>query len=1135
MRLLIPTPEQKNAAQPRQSVWVGANAGSGKTHVLVDRVIRLMLAGADPAAILCLTFTKAAAAEMAARLHERLAGWAALTDAALTEHLQALGEDIGDGAVLVRARRLFTRALETPGGLKIQTIHAFCERLLQLFPVEAGIAPGFRVMDERETKEMYRLAAEAVLHEAETARAGALAEAYATVMRHVTADSFAALMRASLSGRGGLARQLAAADGLDAVRLVLRHRFGFAPGDTTAALEADIISDDPGWASLAAALAGEPEKRLQEALARITAFRTSADAAEKRARLTALVFTADGTPRAGSIITKGFRTTAPGPAAFLDRMQPSLVARLTRHDELLRIEASEALYTLAAAVLSRIKALKAARGAYDFDDLIARTEQLLTTGRLAGWVLYKLDAGLEHILVDEAQDTSPRQWSIVTALAQEFFAGAGRPQPRPRTVFVVGDHKQSIYSFQGADVAGFAAAQARFADMVGAGGQSLSVIDLTISYRSVPAILDVVDQAFAPGSPALTGLERADLPVLSHQSVRRGTPGLFEIWPLMEPLADAQPPAWDAPVDREPPQSPRRRLARRIATMIADWLRRGRLLAAEGRAVVPADILILLQTRRALFSALVAELRRAGVPVAGADRLKLMDNIAILDLLALGQWLLLPDDDHSLACVLKSPLLPEPLDDDALTPLAHGRQGQSLWQRLQDAEGQAARANAAALADWRALGPGVRPYDLYAAVLTARRRAIVARLGSEALDATDAFLDLALAYEEDHGASLAGFLHWFAATDTVIRREMDKSQGEVRLMTVHGAKGLEANIVILPDAADLPGGRGSGLVAIPDGEPGAGLPLWAVPHLVQSSQVENWEQAAEILTLRERNRLLYVAMTRARDELYVCGVAGHTGMPEDCWYAHLKKIFLEDGPGQALMRRVPAFDNDGEIWRHGPDPMWHEAAATPAAALAVPDWATTMPALEGRARSATVTGLAKGQAPADLAAVQRALQRGSAIHLLLQELPDLPASARADYARRKGARLGLAPAEVTELLALMERPDLAVFFSNGAAQSEVSFRALGPDGQALVGQIDRLAVTPSEVLILDYKSDSRPPAAVDASHPYVRQMALYARALAGAWPGHRLRCCLLWTATGRAEWLEEGLLAQALIEMSQAG
>ena len=1133
MKLLHPTPDQKTAAEPRHSAWVAANAGSGKTHVLVDRVIRLMLAGTEPAAILCLTFTKAAAAEMASRLHGRLGGWAALPDDELARHLEALGEDPSDPAVLVRARRLFTRALETPGGLKIQTIHAFCERLLQLFPVEAGLAPGFRVMDEREASELHRAAQETVLHEAASAAPGPLADAYATVMHHATATAFPILMRQALSGRSGLSRLLASPGGVHGAGLVLRHSFGFAPGDGSAALRRDILKPDAGWATLAKALAAASESSLTKAARKIAAFMAGRDDEDRLAALIDLFFTTTNTPRKGTITTRKFHSDHPAAAQFLDDMQTRLVNLLTRHDELVRIEASEALYTIAAAILTRVAALKQQRAAHDFDDLIARAEALLTESRLAGWVLYKLDFGLEHILVDEAQDTSPRQWSIVTALAQEFFAGEGRPHARPRTVFVVGDHKQSIYSFQGADVSAFDAAQSHFTTLVSATGQTLSLVNLTISYRTVQPLLDVVDQTFAEGSAAMAGLERPGASSILHQSERMGKPGVFEIWPLVEPVDEAEPEPWDAPVDREPAQSPRRRLARRLAQLLAQWLGQGRIIAAEGRAVKPGDILILVQRRNALFGALVAELRRAGVPVAGADRLKLMENIAILDLLALGQWLLLPEDDHGLACVLKSPLVPSPMDDDALTTLAAGRGSASLWQRLEAAGDAAAQANAAALGRWRQLGPGVRPYDLFAGVLTAQRRAIAARLGSEALDATDALLELALGYEEDHGASLSGFLTWFAEGETEIRREMDKGEGEVRLMTVHGAKGLEANIVILPDAADPPrgGGRG-GLAAIPEGQAGAGLPLWAVPHLVPSPVLDRWQEAAEILALRERNRLLYVAMTRARDELYVGGVASAKGLPARSWYERLHQVFVE-GPGREMMRPVPS--PEGEILRHGPDPLWGPAAAVAGEAPSLPPWATISAVAEARPRTRAVTTLAKAGSPPALGAVQQALKRGSAIHLLLQELPDLDEASRPAYAARKGRRLGLSDEDVAGLLALMDQPELKPLFApGGGAQSEVSFRARLSGGEALLGQVDRLLVTPAAITVLDYKSDVRPPDALGATHPYVRQMALYAQALAAAHPGRTVHTGLLWTSTGRVDWLSPPLLEQARAEMSQA-
>ncbi|MGQ0484481.1 MAG: UvrD-helicase domain-containing protein, partial [Hyphomicrobiales bacterium] len=563
MKAARATAKQRLASDPASSAWVAANAGSGKTHVLVERVIRMMLAGAEPARILCLTFTKAAAAEMASRLFERLSAWIALDDRALTATLEELGATPESPDSLRLARRLFTRALETPGGLKIQTIHAFCERVLQLFPVEAGVVPGFTVMDDRTAREALEAARDRVLAKAQTNQAGELGWALAEVVRHVQADAFNGLMSEILSRRTDLPEVLSSEQGIDGAIGILRAALGLAPREDRESVLAALTVSPAQYASLAEALSGGSEADRKRAAKFAAHLRTDTITLLD---LMDLLLTQENEPRKLSgIATKAVQSVHPWINDFITAEQRQLVDGIARLADLERLAATHSLLVLAGEIVGEFERVKRRAGAYDFDDLIVRTRLLVAAKPDAAWVLYKLDGGIEHVLIDEAQDTSPAQWDIVRSLTAEFFAGKGARHEPDRTLFAVGDRKQSIYSFQGADPDVFEIVHDEFKARIEAAGQAFNNVDFTISFRSTAEILSAVDKVFHDEAKARQGLDGKRKKTLLHESSRRGEPGLVDLWPLIEPEDGEEQKPWIAPVDREPANSPRRRLAQKIA------------------------------------------------------------------------------------------------------------------------------------------------------------------------------------------------------------------------------------------------------------------------------------------------------------------------------------------------------------------------------------------------------------------------------------------------------------------------------------------------------------------------------------------------------------------------------------------
>ena len=1125
------TPEQRKASDPGASAWVGANAGSGKTHVLVDRVIRIMLEGVDPATILCITYTKAAAAEMAARVYERLGGWVGVSDAELSRRLLHMGCHDHSASVLARARRLFTAALETPGGFKIQTIHAFCERILHLFPIEAGMAPGFAVLDERQASAFLAASRDTILAAAQGEDGSVLEQAFSIISKYIQPDGFDNLLEGMLKRRRDLHDLLDQCGSFANVELALRQQLEVGASDTASGLYQQLLAFDRRQAAEAIPFLAASLKTNQKTADFYTKLLMETDGAEAGRLCRSHFFSGDGDrPRSfTSIATESFVAANPQIGDWLAREFERVSGIINRLDNLTRIDATLALLTFSLAIIAHYDATKRTKGAYDFDDLILRTRDLLSDRHAAQWVLYKLDRGFEHVLVDEAQDTSPAQWQIIAALTQEFFSGIGARGVPDRTLFVVGDRKQSIYSFQGADPSAFESSRTKFRDQIRNVNQPFHDVDLTLSYRSTAEILKVVDTVFAQGNAARAGLDGDVETLLHHETSRRGEAGLFELWPLVVPAERGDPEPWQAPVDREPATSPQRILARKVAGVVKSWIGR-RQIVALNRAVEPGDILILFRTRNTLFAAMISELRKLGVPVAGADRLKLSQNIAILDMLALARFALQPADDHSLACLLKSPLMPAPLSEDQLFALAHGRGTTSLWTRLQQSGDEAATRAHASIGRWLALAGEARPYEFFSAVLLEARKSILARLGSEAGDALDGLLESCLSYEEQHTPSLSGFANWFLADDAEIKRDMESGGGEVRLMTVHGAKGLESSIVIMPDTTGLPGDqKSSGLMFVEQKAGGPGLPLWRLSKLTESEKLRNWKSDKADLNLEEYRRQLYVAMTRARDELYFCGYQGERRLAGASWYRMVEQALLNPAEGKGLLRSVIGPEGS-DAWRHGADPVWDAAKpGVPAVNRSLPEW------LGGLPRHPDT--IQKNWSPTHLPNAARPVKslpgagRGRVIHKILQEIPDLPREEGLVRARgllrKNGLDVGLAEA----ISGLISNPHYEAFFGAGS-QAEVSFGAILNNGQRFAGRVDRLVIRPLDIWVVDYKTDWNVPDALSKTHTYVEQLAAYVVAMRQIYPQKQVKAALLWTSVPRLEWISDDVLEGAVSGLS---
>lgn len=1081
------TARQVQAADPSLSTWLAANAGSGKTRVLTDRVARLLLQGVDPGRILCLTYTKAAASEMQNRLFRRLGSWAMLEETALRAELLALGvESAMDSETLRKARQLFARAIETPGGLRIQTIHSFCASLLRRFPLEAGVSPLFTELDDRAAS---LLRDEIVDDLAETRAPDVMND----LARAYSGEDFAGLADEVCRHRAAFALPLSSAQ--------CRALFGVPDRLTPADLVAEVfLGGEAAWlATVIDLLAGGSanDVKVADSLRNLPLICPDLAllAALETIFLTGAKASSPFTAKIGTLPTKGTQPKLGGLLNRLDDLMRRVEAARPRRIALLAADRSRVLHAFAAVFLPEYAARKAARGALDFDDLITRAKALLTDPSVAQWVLFRLDGGIDHILVDEAQDTSPDQWQVIHLLAQEFTAGRGA-RDLARTIFVVGDKKQSIYSFQGADVGAFDAMRALFQAQLAQIDTPLQGLELEYSFRSAPAILRLVDLTFDPSTHGDVG------GMVHHFAFKDRLPGQVELWPAIVAEKDPEPENWFDPVDLISDEHPAARLGQQVASRIAAMIAEGVQIPTDSgpRPVQAGDFLILVRRRSDIFDAIIRACKAAGLPIAGADRLKLGAELAVKDLASLLAFLATPEDDLALAEALRSPLLG--WSEAQLYALAQSRKGY-LWEALR-AETTRHPDTLAILHDLRDQADFLRPFDLIERALTRHdgRRRLLARLGPEAEDGIDELLSQALAYEHNDVPSLTGFLTWLQTDDVEVKRQIDSAGSQIRVMTVHGAKGLEAPIVILPDTADHSPRDRDELLPLSDGSVAWKTAADQSPPAIQAARSARKSKAAA-----ESLRLLYVAMTRAQCWLMVAAAGKLT--TGDAWYDRIAKGLVAAGaetrPGGGLLFR------SGDWPPRDPGARPNHQPANP-----LPEWALR-PAPDAPRPVEPLTPSDLGGAKVlagDSAGSDEAMRRGSQLHLLLEHLPGQNPLLWPGLADSLLGDLVDKPSLLAEARAVLTAPEFADLFAAEALTEAPITAEL--DGQRMLGTIDRLIVGPDRVLAIDYKSNADvPTTAAEIPEGLLRQMRAYRVALAQIYPDRRVETAILWTRTAQ--------------------
>jgi ATP-dependent helicase/nuclease subunit A len=1120
---------QTIASNPINTVWVSANAGSGKTHVLSERVIRLLLEGVEPSKILCLTYTKTAAAEMINRVFERLSSWVALDDAALKKALLVIEEREPDTTRLRAARTLFARALETPGGLQIQTIHAFCTTILKRFPLEANIIGHFELLDD-DTDILFRKEAKRrIAVEAYHGGDEALSQAFEYALDTADEHPLDGLMDAALAGpeRSALQTFLKLRDEGAIAPDILNQFAGLAadesaeeiykrawplstmPISSMQAVVTDAISLEKG-------VVKEFADGLFEAL-------NEQDAAARFETLCAVFLTKAGTARSPRNYKKAF-------ADFELSAQEVLEIK----DKLARramVDLSNSAYVLLSRLTAIHTAMKRDGGFLDYEDLIEATQRLLQRDQASAWVQYKLDKGINHVLVDEAQDTSPRQWSIINTLTSDFFVGETAASS-DRTLFVVGDEKQSIYSFQGARPEVFAETGRQTARLLKQIERPFELVTFSLSFRSTPEVLQAVDHVFGDTFSAAGLGDDGARPV--HESIRKDEHGRVEVWEPISAEKTEDEEDWTKAVDHA--KAPTVQLANDVAATI-QALVTSEKNPATGLPVRPGDVLVLVRKRDKFMHALSKALKERLVPVAGADRLVLTSHIAILDLLAAARITLQPDDDLSLAALLRSPIFG--MTDEALTTLASERHGAiSLLDRLKDraTEDAGLKSILTDLQRWRDEVDFIPVYEFFARILgrDGARAKLIARLGEEASDIIDEFLSYALLAERSGLLGLQAFVEKLTRAAPEIKREAGAERNEVRIMTVHGAKGLEAPYVFLVDPGNSAASSRHRPPLLPFpitmGNQAITGFVWVPKSEFANSSVETQNAEMKAQQLAEYKRLLYVGMTRAEDVLIVCGYKGLRPPSEPTWIDMVKNGL--QGEEETETRPHPVTGRPVLYFSLGTTKLSEGVKEeTPQRALqAMPDWLKAkLPPLRLPPRPLTPSGLgvtieqqaesSKLSPVLDAAPNQTnaALERGSAVHRLLEVLPTLATTERQAAALRYLERK--IPNEshaqlIEKIFAILNDPQFADVFSSGS-RAEVSIGGqlqVGGEKRSVSGKIDRVAVTDNCVLIVDYKTNRPAPdrqSQVPDSH--IAQLALYRAILSPLYPNKTVKAALIYT------------------------
>ncbi len=1100
------TEQQQRAANPAHSVWVEASAGTGKTKVLTDRVLRLLLSGVEPQKLLCLTYTKAAAVQMYDRISEYLGKWAVMSDEALDKDIKdLLGKAYSPQKkeeYMRRARILFADLLDTPGGIKINTIHSFCQEVLKRFPLESGVSPYFNLLDDR-GKETALAAIKSEFLSGKYDKDSDVEEAITFFTHNSNEDSFSKVMEHITDNYTKIIELFEKYKGLRKFLPVLAEHLGVRDDDSEEMLKLSLMQT-VDWAEMKQNMAawrygGKTDKGRCDILGEIMSHTICAEDYDKYQAM---------------FLTKNNTVMVNLAAVDAQKVDSEIVERVRKEAEriqemnwkLVRLKlymSTKNFLIIAESLNEKYSARKQQMAVLDYDDMISQTRRLLSNPSTSAWVLYKLDGGIDHILLDEAQDTSPGQWDIIKYLSREFFdIGAS---DKNRTIFSVGDRKQSIFSFQGAD-------PDKLDDMYehfkGSGGHKFETVNLDVSFRSAPAILQSVNKVFSALEISKGVVSKGK--TVNHDPYRVGEFGHVEIWSpfIAEKNTKVQDDSYSLPpMEMEKRDSVRTKLAEAIAERIKTMVNE---TCQSDHPLNFKDFMVLVRQRDAFVEEFIRACKKMGVDICGADKMALTDQIAVQDLISLGKFLLLPNDDLSLAETLKSPLFG--LDDDDLIKICRHKNHQPLWTCLNDTPEY--HKIYELLQYLLSKLDYMRPYELYNYMLSTKkgRQKFINRIGVEVEDALDEFMNLTIDFEQQNTPSLQGFIEWMSKSKVIVKRQMESKEiNAVRLMTVHGSKGLQAAVVFLPDTIKVKDSLCEQRALFDD--------KYVYYPLNRNAYEDNCLKAKDYNDMKadeEHRRLMYVGLTRAEDQMIICGYSNDDKIKPTSWFSLCEKMLVEGG--------YPA----DKIYRITTDEGFEKEKKNEQIISAVmpemENWMNTdAPDENAASKPYTPSNLTEDKdEPDSVSPLQDAgnfYRRGTIIHKLLQFLPQntgdkeqtidifLQKNAH-DFSKEQCAKIK------SEVMALLNNPEFTDLFGE-KAQAEVPI--VGEvDGIMISAQLDKLLVLPDKVMIVDFKTNQPPAKDVASTSPnYIRQLGLYAKLLQRIYPNLPVETYILWTNEAR--------------------
>ena len=1055
------------ACDPRRSVVVEACAGSGKTWLLVSRMLRLLLEGAEPSELLAITFTRKAAQEMRKRLQDSLAELALVPEEQALTLLEQRGLAAVDARrLLPTARGLYQRVLSSPIGLSVETFHSWFARLLEIAPLASGIPHAYALEDN--TSELLEAAWQRLmqsLHRSDRSEKPSLREALMTIYEIAGDWNGKKLIDAFITRRTEWWAARRQGDPLATLRVLCGE-----DGERDARLS--LWREDELLAQFVrlARLLGQGTAKQQDVASGIeTVVSAGADLA-RFGRLYDLLVTSKAEPRKLTLTRALTDKLGEADQQWLENhwtaLARTLISLERRSHDINVIRLNEAVFRVGEACLEHYQALKTERRVLDFSDLEWLARELITDPAHAAYLQSRLDSRYRHVLIDEFQDTNPLQWHIVRAWLAAYGEDAARP-----TVFIVGDPKQSIYRFRRADPRVFQAATHM---LMRSGADSLSTHQ---TRRNPIKLVNALNQAMQGND------------WYRPQSTQAQTAGEVYRLPLVqiEPLPPApeagfalRDPLHEFPLEMEDMRHRREGLQAGLALHAARERWQGE------KPLLWSDILMLVRSRTHLRDT-ERGLREAGVPFVSSRSGGLLDALEVSDLIALLRWLTVNADDHALAQVLKSPIVGA--SDDDLIQIARAGEG-SWWQRLlsksDSLQSDSLQRAVSLLSRWLPAAARLPVHDLLDLVMHEgelhARYAISTPtfMRAQVLGNLDAFLALSLDLDAGRYPSIARFLDRLDRLQKGREQEapdeadVDAALDAVRIMTIHGAKGLEAEVVVLLDAnCSDPGGDESGMLCVwPQESP-------APTHVSIYGKSKERGQARdalfneeEALRRQENWNLLYVAATRAKQQVIISGV--HDGKDGDgivsgSWYQRF------------------AFAETCHLAQAAPTPLQSDGEFR-LSVFAPPE----LPPPQLRVAEDETVAIAEGKR----------------LHALMERLTNsgqwpvqVPASRRvAQWLTCTDAQAQIVCEQAENLLSTAH---LSSFFNPAQHDFARNEMVLIHQGELL--RLDRLVMIDRAVWVLDYKRHF-----LDSErHAYRQQLSRYREACVTLFPGRQIRTALI--------------------------